>query len=80
MAGGAVVDRRTAAVDILCDVRGDRLLAQLEDKIAWRHNSFRYRASRAAGDQYGARSARANWSAYCCGRHSDMLGPRRWHC
>jgi hypothetical protein len=34
MAGGAVVDRRTAAVDILCDVRGDRLLAQLEDKIA----------------------------------------------
>jgi hypothetical protein len=34
MAGGAVVDRRTAAVDILCNVRGDRLLAQLEDKIA----------------------------------------------
>jgi len=34
MAGGAVVDRRMAAVDIRCDVRGDRLLAQLEDKIA----------------------------------------------
>ena len=29
---GAVVDRRTA-VDIRCDVPGDRLLAQLEDKI-----------------------------------------------
>ena len=34
MAGGAVVDRRTATVDIRCDVWGDRLLAQLEDKIA----------------------------------------------
>jgi hypothetical protein len=54
---GAVVDRRTAAVDILCDVRGDRLLAQLEDKIVGVITLFRYRASRAAGDQYGARSA-----------------------
>jgi hypothetical protein len=39
MAGGAavVVERRFG---ILCDVRGDRLLAQLEDKIAGVINLF----------------------------------------
>src|SRR6516164_10753670 len=34
VAGGAAVDRRTAAVGILSDMRGDRLLAQLHDKVA----------------------------------------------
>src|SRR5215472_7222524 len=34
VAGRAAVDRRTAAVGILSDMRGDRLLAQLHDKVA----------------------------------------------
>src|SRR5262249_12339406 len=34
VAGGAAVDRRTAAVGALRDMRGDRLLAQLHDKVA----------------------------------------------
>src|SRR5689334_13306040 len=33
MAGGAAVDRRTAAVGALRNMRGDRLVAQLHDKV-----------------------------------------------
>ena len=34
MAGGAAVDRRTPAIGILSNMRGDRFLAQFHDEVA----------------------------------------------